>query len=61
MKYKIITIKEDKGVLKLNDYEVARLMNCSPSYVNHLRKGNRVATEAFYLKLKKIMDKMLTS
>ena len=58
MKYKVTEIKEDKNILKLNDYEVARLMGCTPGYVNHLRKGRRIATEAFYKKLKKIVDKL---
>lgn len=63
MKYKNIIIIEDPDILKFgNDYELARLVGCSPSYINLLRYGKRVANEKFYLKLKEaIENKVLTS
>jgi len=49
MKYKKVKTIEDNEILKLaNDYQIARLVGCTPAYINHLRKGRRVATEAFY-------------
>jgi hypothetical protein len=58
MKYKKDLIIEDRFILdKGNDYEVAEKVGCSPMYINLLRRDKKVATEEFYLRLVKALDK----
>lgn len=60
MKYKVKAeeyVAEDNNILnKGNDYEIAEIMGCSPSYINLLRHGKRIAPYSFYLKLKEKLD-----
>jgi hypothetical protein len=63
MKYRKEQVIEDKNILPKipvrgkSDYTIARLMNCSPSYINHLRHEKRIASEEFYNKLIRVLTK----
>jgi hypothetical protein len=53
MRYYIKQDFIDNEILNgLNDYQIARVMKCTPGYIHHLRKGIRTASMDFYIELK---------
>jgi hypothetical protein len=53
MKYKQVTIKEDKNIFKnKTDGEISKLTGFTREFINMLRHKKRIATSKTYLKIK---------
>lgn len=60
MRYRLYMDFIDDDILNnFNDYEIARLVGCTPGYIHHLRKGIRVASMKFYLDMKDKIEREL--